>query len=423
VAVLIDHKVTIGGEDVSDAVVSIKVNQSNDVDSDPGKFTITLANRHQKYTTKWPPQVSEIEISLYNWVYRAGDENPSGRSRAEYLTATGKMTDNEAGPELAIVTGECDLGHLADALDFESDIYFETPKDVLSYFLGLHKPEPITFDWDPALDDRNVFKERENYNSEWTYQSFLADICTKQLGAIFYFSEENRLQIKDPYSNVGVYDLDPYVLYPGQTTSMMGYRNGVVVIGDESKDKSHTAIGVHGSKPIISDREHGFDWESIEKIGWLMAPVFRDPNIKTIDEANAKADELLRFYAKYKNALTEVEVIGIVPPIQSTVEYSPFIPISAKEQGEFADALAGILSSLQAKEAEIAALQNRTARNLTISSKVRGIVVEKEVSYSIDGLKCKCVISPGLVDGEPITDVEGVGSLLNWTEVIEENMY
>lgn len=420
---MIDHKVTIGGENVSEDVVAIKVGQSNDVDSDPGKFTITLANRHQKYTTKWPPQVSEIEIILYNWVYRAGDENPSGRSRAEYLVATGKMTDNEAGPEQAIVTGECDLGHLADALDFESDIYFQTPKDVLAYFLGQHKPEPIEFDWDPALDDRNVFKERENYNSEWTYQSFLADICTKQLGAIFYFSEENRLQIKDPYTDVGTYDLDPYVLYPGQTTSMMGYRNAVVVIGDESKDKSHTAIGVHGSKPIISDREHGFDWESIEKIGWLMAPVFRDPNIKTIDEANAKADELLRFYAKYKNALTEVEVVGIVPPIQATVEYSPFIPISAKEQGEFVEALKDILAGLQAKENEIAALQERTSRNLTISSKVRGIVVEKEVSYSIDGLKCKCVISPGLVDGEPITDVEGVGSLLNWTEVIEENMY
>ena len=420
---MIDHLVRIGGEDVSDAVVSIKVNQSNDVDSDPGKFTITLANRHQKYTTKWPPQVSEIQIILYNWVYRPGDENPSGRSKAEYMVATGKMTDNEAGPEQAIVTGECDLGHLADALDFESDIYFETPKDVLSYFLGLHKPEPIKFDWDPALDDRNVFKERENYNSEWTYQSFLADICTKQLGAIFYFTEEHKLKIKDPYSSVGVYDLDPYVLYPGQTTSMMGYRNAVVVIGDESKDESETAVGVHGSKPIISDRDHGFDWESIEKIGWLMAPVFRDPNIKTIEAANAKADELLRFYAKYKNALTEVEVVGIVPPIQSTVEYTPFIPISAKEQGEFAEALKGILGDLQAKEAEIAALQERTARNLTISSKVRGIVVEKEVSYSIDGLKCKCVISPGLVDGEPITDVEGVGSLLNWTEVIEENMY
>lgn len=421
---MIDHLVRIGGEDVSDAVVSIKVNQSNDVDSDPGKFTITLANRHQKYTTKWPPQVSEIQIILYNWVYRPGDENPSGRSKAEYMVATGKMTDNEAGPERAIVTGECDLGHLADALDFESDIYFETPKDVLSYFLGLHKPEPIKFDWDPALDDRNVFKrERENYNSEWTYQSFLADICTKQLGAIFYFTEENKLQIKDPYSSVGVYDLDPYVLYPGQTTSIMGYRNAVVVIGDESKDESETAVGVHGSKPIISDRDHGFDWESIEKIGWLMAPVFRDPNIKTIEAANAKADELLRFYAKYKNALTEVEVVGIVPPIQSTVEYTPFIPISAKEQGEFAEALKGILGDLQAKEAEIAALQERTARNLTLSSKVRGIVVEKEVSYSIDGFKCKCVISPGLVNGKPITDVEGVGSLLNWTEVIEQNMY
>lgn len=72
----------------------------------------------------------------------------------------------------------------------------------------------------------------------------------------------------------------------------------------------------------------------VEEIGWLQAPVFRDHNIKTIDEANKKADELLAFYKKYENALTTVEVIGIVPPLQWIVEYSPFIPVGDDDRNE-----------------------------------------------------------------------------------------
>lgn len=39
---MIDHKVLINNEDVSDDVISIRVKQSNDVDSDPGKIEIVL---------------------------------------------------------------------------------------------------------------------------------------------------------------------------------------------------------------------------------------------------------------------------------------------------------------------------------------------------------------------------------------------
>lgn len=71
---MIDHLVKIGGEDVSNDVVSIKVKHSNDVDSDPGKIEIVLANRKQKYTNRWPPQIVPIEVTVYNWVYRSEDE-------------------------------------------------------------------------------------------------------------------------------------------------------------------------------------------------------------------------------------------------------------------------------------------------------------------------------------------------------------
>jgi hypothetical protein len=293
-----------------------------------------------------------------------------------------------------------------------------TPKDILEYVLKTHKP-PMSFDWDSALDDRNIFKERETYGSDWTYQDFLEDLCHVQLGAIYYFNESNRLQIKDPYSDVGVYNLDPYVLVPDQTTSIMGFRNSVVVIGDQTRNKSPDGIPVHGSKPIISQPPHGHDMDSIMEIGWLQAPVFRDHNIKTIDEANKKADELLAFYKKYENALTTVEVIGIVPPLQSIVEYSPFIPVGDDDRNEMTADLEKTREAMQAQEDKMAKEQGRKARKIALSSKVRGIVVEKDFEYSINGMKCKCTISPGLVDGIPLTNDDIGGSTMNFTEIIE----
>lgn len=420
---MIDHKVLIGGEDVSDDVISIKARQSNDVDSDPGKIEITLVNRRQKYTNKWPPQKTPIEVTCFNWSYRENDQKPPDDPEpAEYLVATGTMTDNSSGPSEAIVIGECDLGHLADSLTGDADFHNRTPKEVLEIILSEHNP-PMEFDWDPALDDRNVFKERETYGSDWTFQDFLEDLCHVQLGAIYYFSEANRLQIKDPYTSVGVYDLDPYVLVPDQTTSIMGFRNSVVVIGDQtrSKDPKGISTSVHGSEPVISQYPHGHDLDSIAKVGWLIAPVYRDNNIKTEDEANKKADQLLSFYKKYENALTVVEVVGIIPPLQSIVEYSPFAPVSQADQTEMRDDLNKTLEAMQTEENRLAVEQDRRSRKLALSSKVRGIVVEKDVTYDINGLMCKLAISPGLVNGVPITDddVYGYGTILNFTEESE----
>jgi hypothetical protein len=416
---VIDHNVLINNEDVSDDVISIRVKQSNDVDSDPGKIEIVLANRRQKYTNKWPPQKTPIVAIVYNWVYRENDQKPpSDPEPAEYLVATGTMTDNSSGPSEAIVIGECDLGHLADALPNDEDLPNLKPKEILEYILSRHEP-PIEFDWDPALDDRNVLKERETYGSDWTFQGLLEDLCHVQLGAIYYFSEANRLQIKDPYTSVGVYDLDPYVLFPDQTTSIMGFRNSVAVIGDQTRSKDPKGISVHGSEPITSQYPHGHDLDSIAEVGWLQAPVYRDSNIKTVDEANKKADDLLSFYKKYENALTTVEVVGIVPPLQSIVEYSPFVPILQDDIDRTKADLTRTLEAMQTEENRLAVEQDRRSRKLALSSKVRGIVVEKDVTYSIDGLKCRLTISPGLVDGVPVTDEDISGSVLNFTEVLD----
>ena len=70
------------------------------------------------FTNRWPPQVTPIKVILYNWVYNSESERAAagGHAEAEYLVATGHMTDLKATADEATISGECDLGHLADAI-------------------------------------------------------------------------------------------------------------------------------------------------------------------------------------------------------------------------------------------------------------------------------------------------------------------
>lgn len=410
---MIDHSVIVNGDDVSEDVVKISVQQTIDTESDPGKTTIELCNPHQKYTNRWPPQKTAFRVLLYNWRYDSEKERAiaGGRAEAEYLVAVGHMTDLKSNPGSAIVTGECDLGHLADALpkDFEGTVMPITAKECLTKILEWHTDEPITLDWDPDLKDRTM--DKIPYNADWTYQDVVEDIRSI-VGALSYFSENNVLRMQSPTSNNGLYDLDPYVTNPDQTTSIMGRRNIVTVIGNQSLaadglgGMDSEGATIPGSDPIIGYAE---DLDSIDELGPLIAPVEYAYNIKSQAEADARARQLLEFYKIYKNAETKVSVEGIVPPLQSIVSYSTFLPISDEELAKANSVFAARLKQLQEEENARAVEQDRLPRTITLSNRVRGIVIAKQVEYSIDGMKCELTISPGMMDmATPITD-EDIG--------------
>lgn len=408
---MIDHSIIIGAGNVDEDFLKVNVQQSMDTDSDPGKLSITLANPHQKYTNKWPPQKTPIVITLYNWVYRSEEERQraGGRAEAEYLVATGSLTDLKATSDEVVVIGECGMGHLADALPTEYDVVNVTPKEVLEEVLSWHKDKKIILDWDPNL--KNEFKERKTFDSYQTYQDVIEDI-RDTVGAVAYFSTEDILVFRDPFNPIDTYDLDPYVTNPEQTASIMGFRNVVVIIGDQSLADEGDEEGIEspGSDPVIGIAK---DLDSIGEVGFLIAPAIRCYDIKTQEQADQKAADLLRFYKMYRNAQTVVEVEGILPPVQSIVSYTPFIPISDTEIAKMNTSLAARLTELQAIEDGLAIEQDRLVKKLIISSKVRGIVVSRDVEYSIDGMHAKLTISPGLLDGEPITDDDISGSVWN----------
>src|SRR5512137_1610794 len=272
---MIDHKVIIGTDEVSQEVIKISTQQSLDTDSDPGKITVILANPFQKYTNKWPPQVTPIKIIVYNWVYYSEAERAiaNGGPQKEYLVATGHLTALKATPDEVTVLAECDLGHLADALpkDHEGLEMPISAKECLTKIISWHTDEPITLVWDPELKDKQL--DKITYNSDNTYQDVCEDIAAI-VGAIHYFGEDNVLNFKNPTSNNGLVPLDPFVTNPGQTFSLTNFRNIVIIIGNQSLaadgngNIDPNGATTPGSEPIIGYAE---DPDSIDEVGPLQA--------------------------------------------------------------------------------------------------------------------------------------------------------
>ncbi len=415
---MIDQIITVGDQDVSNEVISVKIQQQIvEADSDPGKITLTLANPHQKYTNRFFPQTTPIEITFKNWVYRTEEERrlAGGHAEASYLAATGHMVDLAANHEEAVIQGECGLGHLADALpkDHDYNVMPIMAKEALETILAWHDT-PIILDWDPSLEDKQM--ERITYDADVTYQDVCQDIADL-VGAIYFFSEPNILCFRNPASTTGEYDLDPYIMNPDQTASIMGFRNVVTIIGNKS-DEPYDPIGtpIPSSEPIIATAA---DPDSIAEVGVLMAPPEYAYNIKTLEDAQARADQKLRMYRMHKNALTKPVVAGIVPPLMSIVSYTPFFPIAPSELAKMNQTLADRLKELQDLEDKNAAANGRAAKKIAISDRVRGVVVGKDVDYYIEGLICNLTISPGMLDiNTPITDEDISGSI--WDPAEEE---
>lgn len=357
---MLDHKVLIGDIDVSNEVISVRIQDQIETDGDPGKISVVLANRlNRSYDTIWPPQKTVITVVLYSWVYRSEGERAAagGHPEAKYLVAYGHVTDISRSYSEVTITGECGLGHLADALGQD----YNSPKqiwasDLLREVLSLHKG--LKFKLNYQAHDI-LYPDGRDYLSETTYQDIIEDIRS-DVGAVYYFSEEGVLEFRDPAAIRDVYNLDPYVMNPDDTSSIMGYRNVVHVIGSESlAGSSIDGVETPGSAPIMATAR---DEESIAELGELVAPTDRAIYLKTQEDCQKRADLLLNYYKLYRNALTKPRVANIVPPLHSKVSYSVFIPISSDEVS---------------------------------SGTINGTVVGRSIEYSIDGLICDLTVSPG----------------------------
>jgi len=375
---LIDHVVTIGGDsEISDSVVSIQVEDQIDTSSDPGKIKIVLANRASimSEVSSWKPQTTPIEVVLKNWV---GNTHPT-KSEESYTVTYGHLVSisrcNPTPSEITVLA-ECDLGHLADALgeEYKSGTLKSWTHEELPKILKLHKSLDLTLRYQARTVE---YAKEKNYNSETTFQEVLEDLAY-DVGAVYYFDEEGILQFRDPKAirSDAPIKLDPYVLNPNDTDSIVGHRNRVTVIADETFSEDEMGRESPGSEPIMYTAE---DQKSIDEFGVLEAPTDRAIWIGSMDEAKERAELLLNFYKMFKDATTSPVVVGIVPPLHSLVSYDVFLPIDGS-----------------------------TPTKVT----VEGIVIARSISYDISGLRTELTVSPGATEMEQYT---GEGEIRDFT--------
>jgi len=376
--VLIDHVVTIGGDsEISNSVVSIQVDDQIDTSSDPGKIKIVLANRPSimSQVSSWKPQTTPLEIVIKNWV---GDTYPPKEEESYTVTYGHLVGISRCNPSPSEITvlAECDLGHLADALgeEYKSGTLKSWTHEELPKILKLHKGLDLTLRYQARTVE---YAKEKNYNSETTFQEVLEDLAY-DVGAVYYFDETGVLQFRDPKAirSDAPIKLDPYVLNPNDTDSIVGHRNRVTVIADETFSEDEMGRESPGSEPIMYTAE---DQESIDEFGVLEAPTDRAIWIGSEDEAKERAELLLNFYKMFKDATTSPVVVGIVPPLHSLVSYDVFLPIDGS-----------------------------TPTKVT----VEGIVIARSISYDISGLRTELTVSPGATEMEQYT---GEGEIRDFT--------
>jgi hypothetical protein len=452
---MIDHYVSIGGEDVSADCYGIQIAQTMTTDSDPGKAVINLVNRKQKYTNHWAPQKIPFAVYFSNYSYKYGP--------TIWYGLAGHITDVKCTAMDAVVTGECGMGHLADALGKEYAFKYRdhdpkkaaivsgtlattggaqlpvnqsisaaiqaqsvkkiltssenealtTAKNILIYILSEHEPDPIGVNWDEALDDLKL--DEQTYSAETTYQYVVNDIAQK-VGATFYFRDPYILEMRKPKNWDGMYNLDGYMINPEQTSSIMGYCNIVEVIGSSNFLEG---VGPGAESPSVerAARHTAEDAESIERYGELRAPAYYSYDITTKKQAQQKAEELLEFFKLHENAMTKPIVAGMCPPLQSKVGYTPFVPIDSSTASPKKVYRHKTNTQLSARtEAEYNKMrpdERAEFEEVAIGGsgsywgQVTGVVIEREIEYDADqGLICTLTIAPELAGGGIFLETE-----------------
>lgn len=352
---MIDHEISIN-EDVSKHVISCAVQQSIENDSDPGKITVVLANVDQIYTDRFVPQVDTMVIKLKNFVYSA---------EREWIVAIGKVTDAVCPVEEMTVKGECDLGHLADYLTKDYNFNNWYCKDILKQVLDDH---------DPPMGDKLDFEIKKDikvnpctFDAGYTIQGVLEDIRII-LGAVFYFDWDNRLKFRDPKAITSYEVLDPFMSEPTRARSLMGFCNYVTLRAYSALDAEEEGSQTGDHIPIIATAQ---DDEDIALRGRIVAPPHDAYNIHTQDEAQDAADKLLGFYQQKKDTLTEIVVDGLIPPLQSLVSYTSF--------------------------------EDPDGSNTPVQ--LFGVVIERKIEYSIDGLQTTITIHPRTSIADVVEDI------------------
>jgi hypothetical protein len=319
---------TIGGEDVSNNVISMNTSQVCDANegNEQSTCTIVLNNNYQKY--------GKI-LAAYRWVPRRTTVWSAVASRINgeiwpYMFFTGFMSDAKWDHETATIEFCCS-GEIAGA-SYDDDSW--SPEE------GYH---PKMQDLVDAINDGNqasgeykgielTLLDMRTSKQELIKQDFapsdmsggenLRAIANSNKGNFYYVSdfegENHYIAIYDGKTNTGYMELNDYIINPGDVSVILGHANIVdMIAGTIAKEKEKKHVPSPVKNEVLSHKENA---DSIQKYGRIPNFLVHEPNLD-VSQVNIANDIMEENYEQYIDRDIKITIANIVPKLLTVVSF------------------------------------------------------------------------------------------------------
>lgn len=324
----IRNKTFIGSYDVSDDVISINTehvsSQSEAVE--PSTCKVILNNHDLIYgkaivSGAFVPGRTRIQ-SIVRITRNVVTGQLWTRATRDYILFTGLVNDAAYTNETATIDCICESGFGAGSAkdrSWAADTFFS--EKVAEW----KEDEESQIEDTIYVIDRTVsstIKKSQFMPSKLSFNEALRAIST---GASkdYYFSTDEELQpviiLADDKTYYSEIELDPFVLEPGDATTLVGYANEVTVIPENDTNQIVQANVPDPQKEII--KGWAFDPTGIETYGRIVAPIVYDPSIYSQEDADERAEALIDWYETFIDRGINVTVVSMIPLVRQIVVF------------------------------------------------------------------------------------------------------
>lgn len=314
----------IGGQWVSDDVISINTSQVSNADegNEPSKCTVVLNNNYQKYgkliaSYAWTPKITGI------WSMAFVDFNlpTGGYTTSQYMLFQGWMTDAKYTEETATVEFGCVSVLGSDSFDdtnWSPDArYFEKMLEIVGDIEKYSSHQILVADL--TTKTPNLLSKQWFSPSDMSATENLRQIA-KDNKESYYFATDWEDNVYVVFVDEGSYTeyvyLDPYVINPGDTSTVFGHANELTVIaGSTSDDPTMRHIPTSVKNEVIGVK---YNEKSISRYGRTPSYINHSPNLPA-SQVDFEADIADDNFAQYIDRDIKVDVANKVPKIQAIV--------------------------------------------------------------------------------------------------------
>lgn len=315
----------IGGLWVDSDLISLNTSQVSNVDegNEQSTCTVVLNNNGQKYgklisTYTWAPRVTGIWSKVYVDINKNGNVTTTS-----YMLFQGWMSDAKYNHEIATIDFGC-FGVIANA-SYEDDNWspddgylpkMEDVKALIEAGSG-KKIDMADLRTKPDLLHKQFFAPSDISGSE-----NLRSIAQDNKESFYYatdWEDNTYIVLIDAGSWTERMFLDPYVLNPGDTSTVYGHANKVTLIaGSTSNDETMKHIPTPLKQEVISVK---WNDESIGRYGPIPAYKVSDPNLVSY-EKDFESDLMDDNFKQYIDRDIKVDVVNKVPLVLSIVAFT-----------------------------------------------------------------------------------------------------